>query len=67
METKEKKMLKSMEEVHAAIRTMSQDELDQLTRGVGMLYENGEITMDQAVEALGLIVAHTFERTMKAA
>jgi len=58
-------MFNSIKEAHAAIHAMNQEELDQMTRGVGMLYENGEIDQDHAIEALGVIVARTWELKLK--
>ena len=58
-------MFNSMKEVHAAIRTMTKEELDQMTLLTGKLYEDGSITQDQAIEILGIIVAHMFERSQK--
>jgi hypothetical protein len=60
-------MFNSMTEIHAAIRTMSDNELEQLTKLTGMMYEQGSITQDQAVEILGVVVAHTFDRSLKKA
>ena len=59
-------MFNSMTEIHAAIRTMSKEEIDQMTLLTGKLYEDGSITLDQAIEILGIVVAHTFERSQKA-
>lgn len=58
-------MFNSMAEIHAAIRTMTDKELDQLIQLAGMMYEQGSITLDQTVEILGVAVAHKFERSVK--
>lgn len=58
-------MFNSMTEIHAAIRTMTNQELDQLIQLAGMMYEQGSITLDQTVEILGVAVAHKFERSVK--
>ncbi len=58
-------MFNSMTEIHAAIRTMTDKELEQLILLAGMMYEQGSITLDQTIEILGVAVAHTFERSIK--
>jgi hypothetical protein len=58
-------MFNSMTEIHAAIRTMTNKELEQLILLAGMMYEQGSITLDQTIEILGVAVAHTFERSIK--
>jgi hypothetical protein len=60
-------MFNSMQEIHAAIRTMTNEELDQMTILTGKMFEQGSITQDQALEILGVIVAHSIERSIKAA
>jgi hypothetical protein len=59
-------MFNSMKEVHAAIRTMTSDELDQLTLLTGKMFEQGSITQDQALEIMSVIIAHSIERSVKA-
>jgi hypothetical protein len=55
-----------MQEIHAAIRTMTNEELDQMTILTGKMFEQGSITQDQALEILGVIAAHSIERFIKA-
>jgi hypothetical protein len=59
-------MFNSMKEVHAAIRTMSADELSQAALLTGKMFEQGSITQDQALEIMGIIIAHSIERSLKA-
>ena len=60
-------MFNSMTEIHAAIRTMTDEELQQLILGANMMLEQGSITQDQALEIAGVAVAHMLERSMKKA
>jgi hypothetical protein len=58
-------MFNSMQEIHAAIRTMTDDELDWMASLAGKMLEQGSITQDQAIEIMGVIVAHSLERKVK--
>ena len=58
-------MFNSIEEVHAAIRTMTNEELDQLALLTKKTFERNGITQDQALEILGIILAHSIERSLK--
>lgn len=60
-------MFNSMTEIHAAIRTMSDNELEQLILGANMMLKQGSITQDQALEIAGVAVAHMLERSIKKA
>jgi hypothetical protein len=60
-------LTEDLRELHSTIREMTDEELVQLTQGVGMLYENGKIDLDKAVFVLGIVVAHTLERKIKSA
>jgi hypothetical protein len=59
-------MFNSMQEIHAAIRTMTSEELDQMSLLATKMLEQGSITQDQAIEIVGIIIAHSFERKLKA-
>ena len=59
-------MFNSMQEIHAAIRTMTNEELDQMALLATKMLEQGSITQDQAIEIVGIIIAHGFERKLKA-
>ena len=60
-------LTEDLRELHSTIREMTDEELVQLTQGVGMLYENGKIDLDKAVSVLGIVVSHTLERKIKSA
>jgi hypothetical protein len=55
-------MFNSMQEIHAAIRTMTDDELDWMASLAGKMLEQGSITQDQAIEIMGVVIAHSIER-----
>jgi hypothetical protein len=57
-------MFNSMTEVHAAIRTMTKEELDQLVILAGKMLEEGMITQDQAIEIAGVAVSHMIARAV---
>jgi hypothetical protein len=59
-------MFNSMKEVHAAIRTMSNEELKQVLMLADMMLEQESITIDQWIEIGGVVVAHQLERSIKA-
>ena len=58
-------MFNSMTEIHAAIRTMTNEELEQLVLLAAKMLEQGSITQDQALEISGVAVAHMIERSIK--
>lgn len=58
-------MFNSMTEIHAAIRTMTNEELEQLILLAAKMLELGSITQDQALEISGVAVAHMIERSIK--
>ncbi len=58
-------MFNSMTEIHAAIRTMTNEELEQLVLLAAKMLELGSITQDQALEISGVAVAHMIERSIK--
>lgn len=58
-------MFNSMTEIHAAIRTMTNEELEQLVLLAAKMLEQGSITQDQALEISGVAVAHMIERLIK--
>jgi hypothetical protein len=55
-------MFNSMQEIHAAIRTMTNEELDQMALLAGKMLEQGSITQDQAIKIMGVVIAHSIER-----
>jgi len=55
-------MFNSMQEIHAAIRTMTNEELDQMALLATKMLEQGSITQDQAIEIMGVVIAHSIER-----
>ncbi len=58
-------MFNSMTKIHAAIRTMTNEELEQLILLAAKMLELGSITQDQALEISGVAVAHMIERSIK--
>jgi len=62
----ETEMFNSMKEVHAAIRTMTNEELDQLATAASEMYANGMINLDKMIEIMGIVGAHQLERSIKA-
>jgi hypothetical protein len=59
------KMFNSMKEIHTAIRTMTNEELDQLATAASEMYANGMINLDKMTEIMGIVVAHQLERSIK--
>jgi cytochrome c-type biogenesis protein CcmE len=51
-----------MQEIHAAIRSMTNEELDQMALLATKMLEQGSITQDQAIEIVGIVIAHSIER-----
>jgi hypothetical protein len=45
---------------------MTNEELDQMALLATKMLEQGSITQDQAIEIVGIIIAHSFERKLKA-
>jgi len=58
-------MFNSMTEIHAAIRTMTNEELEQLVLLATKMLDLGSINQDQALEIMGVAVAHMIERSIK--
>ena len=58
-------MFNSMKEIHTAIRTMTNEELDQLATAASEMYANGMINLDKMTEIMGIVVAHQLERSIK--
>jgi hypothetical protein len=57
-------MFNSMQEIHAAIRTMTNEELDQLATAASEMYANGMIDLDKMTEIMGIVIGHAFERSV---
>jgi ATP-dependent protease Clp ATPase subunit len=59
-------MFNSMKEIHAAVRTMTKEELEQMVVAAGNLLDEGVIGQDQAIEIVSVAIAHMLERSLKA-
>jgi prefoldin subunit 5 len=59
-------MFNSMQETHAAIRTMTNEELDQLATAASEMYANGMIDLDKMTVIMGIVIGHYIERSVNA-
>ena len=66
MNRKGNQMFQNLTEIHAAIRTMSDDELTQLLKGTKEMLDKGYIELDLATEVMGIAIAHMLERSITA-
>ena len=59
-------MFQNLPEIHAAIRTMTNEELKQLLIGAKMMLDQGLIDQEKALEIAGAAIAHMLERSITA-
>ncbi len=59
-------MFQNLPEIHAAFRTLTDEQLGHVLKGTKEVFDKGYIEQDLALEVIGIAIAHMLERSIAA-